>query len=213
MEQLAQNLAKLMALRLGYTAEKQAVIAYGLIAIIEMMAIAVLSLLIGFIFGFWEECLILFFGVGILRKSTGGAHAQSMESCTIISILSITLFSYLASLLTKFSIPFPLLFMLSAFLFAAYVFYAYKRVPVDTPNKRIVSDKKKKRLRNQCFATLSAYCFLSFLFLSFSLIQPSFLSYTAAIHFSVIWQLMTLSKSGAIFIGSMDYAIRKALHQ
>ncbi len=68
MEKLARKLANNIALSLGYDDEKEAVVAYGLIAIIQVSIIILLVLLLGLLAGAPIEAMIICLSASILRK-------------------------------------------------------------------------------------------------------------------------------------------------
>ena len=97
MEKLAKQLANNIASSLNYDKEKEAVIAYGLIAIIQVAITVLLILLFGIQIGAPIEALVICFSASILRKYSGGAHADTPELCTAISVI----YCILMALLTK----------------------------------------------------------------------------------------------------------------
>ena len=78
MEKLARAIAAAVGKNLGKSEEEIAVIAYGMIGILQFLAILILSLTIGIIFDFWAEVLTIFLSVGFLRRLTGGAHSRGV---------------------------------------------------------------------------------------------------------------------------------------
>ena len=97
MEALAKRIAAAIGRNLSKTDEEVAVIAYGLIGIIQFLAILIISLTIGIIFGMWAEVLIIFFSVGFLRRLTGGAHSRGIYNCLVYSVCFVCGFSALAT--------------------------------------------------------------------------------------------------------------------
>ena len=70
MESLAKAIAASIGQKLGKTEDEVAVIAYGLIGIFQFLAILIISLTIGILFGFAAEVLTIFLSVGFLRSLT-----------------------------------------------------------------------------------------------------------------------------------------------
>ena len=85
MERLARKIAESVGTNLQKTDQEIAVMAYGLIGILQFMAIFILTSIISLIFGFWFESLIVFLSVGFLRRLTGGAHSAGIYSCLVYS--------------------------------------------------------------------------------------------------------------------------------
>ena len=80
MEKIANKLAHNISLSLGFDDEKEAVVAYGLIAIIQITVIVLLVLFFGILISAPVEGLIVCFSASILRKYSGGAHAAHAPS-------------------------------------------------------------------------------------------------------------------------------------
>jgi accessory gene regulator B len=207
-EVLAVQIADNIANKLGYSNEKKEVIAYGLKAIFQMGSILLLSSIIGLLLGVCVEALVTYFSIGLLRKSTGGAHSHTAYGCLIISVVVVSVLS----LLSKYVIAYYFsniifLSIVTLFFIIFSIFYVFKKVPVDSPNKPIVKEEKIKRLRRNSYITIFIYFFFV-LFLSFFLKGSIGYSISASIIFSTFWQLYTLSKSGHRLIDIIDSKFR-----
>lgn len=204
MEKLARKLASNISSSLGYDGEKEAVIAYGLIAIIQIIVTTLLVLIFGIFVGAPAEALIVCFSVSILRKYSGGAHAKTAEICTSFSVFYCTLTAFISkSFLAEIYNPLVMAAAVSAVFILSYVI-VYKLAPVDSPNKPIRTDKKKKRMRKGSFITLSVYLILSVILLVFNSEFKIFRSYGIGVLFGVAWQIFTLTYPGAKFIEKLN---------
>jgi len=191
MENLVKKLAHRIAQALDYDSEKEAVVAYGLFAMILTSITFLLIGIIGIIVGTLVESLIVFLSVSILRKYSGGAHASTSERCTLIGVV----FCTAAALLSRY-VLFPIYdiwLMLTAviliYLFSYWIIY--KRAPVDSPNKPI-SDKKKIRMKKGSLIVLSVYLLLSIAGMLLGHAYPHFKAYGISLLFGVCWQILTL---------------------
>ena len=92
---LANKLAEILAAKLGYTDEQRKVIAYGLGAILQMLTLLIIATIFGLAFECFYECMIVFFGVGLMRRTTGGTHCSTYMACILTSSLSICLIALL----------------------------------------------------------------------------------------------------------------------
>jgi accessory gene regulator B len=204
MEELAHNLAEKMALHMQFDDDKKAVIAYGLTAIFQIITLFTIISVIGLIFGFWYESIILFIVVGIIRKSTGGAHSRTMYGCILISVLSVTILSSLSKHILSFSVDIFVNLGISVFIYALCFIVFYMRVPVDSPNKPIVKPEKIKRLRRQSFVILTVFFLISVAFILMTAWNDRFYSIAVSIRLAMLWQTFTLTKPGARFIDKID---------
>lgn len=204
MEKLAQNLARNISSSLGYNEEKEAVVAYGLTAIIQVSATVLLVLLLGILTGVLVESLIVCFSVAVLRKYSGGAHAETAEFCTCFSAVYCTLTAFLSKkLLTAIYSFIPMAAAVTLVFILSFVFI-YKLAPVDTPNKPIRTEKKKRKMRAGSFIVLAIYFLLSVAFLVLSPQSDRFKSYGISLLFGTVWQVFTLTHQGSLFIERMN---------
>src|SRR5659263_450640 len=161
MEKLARKLASNIAIALNYGNEREQVIAYGLIAMIQIFVTVFLVLVFGLLTGVPIEALIICFSVSILRKYSGGAHAGSIELCTTIAIIYITTFSLISRYLLSGVLNSYAMAIIILVIYTLSFFAIYKFAPVDSPNKPIKTEKKKKRMRKGSFTITTIYFALS----------------------------------------------------
>lgn len=204
MEQLAHDYAKKISTSLNYTSDQEAVIAYGLTAIFQMSTIALIITFCGLCFGFAYESIIIFLGVGLLRKATGGAHSKTLYGCLIISCLNITFLALLSRYIFFFNIQPWYYALVHTILFILCFVVIYKKAPVDSPNKPIKTASKIKRLRKQSFITVFIYYCILLLCLVLSRNNSRFISIANSICLLTLWQTFTLTQCGAAFIHKID---------
>lgn len=204
MEKMAHDLSGKIANYLHYDDEKTAVIAYGLTALFQIFFIAILASIIGILGHFWYESIILFFVVGILKKSTGGAHSDTMFGCIVISIFSISFLAFVSRYVLSFPINLYINIGISvAIYFLAFIVF-YIRVPVDSPNKPIVKPEKIKRLRRQSFFLLTCFTLLSIILLFYTPPHNRLYSIVFSLRFAIVWQIFTLTPFGMKSISKFD---------
>ena len=192
MEKIVKKLASAITEPLGYDSEQQAVVQYGLFAIIQIIIIGIIITVFGLVTNCLLECWISYLAVAILRKSTGGAHAKTSNECLIISVAVISVIGIISHYLKL--IPYgqviglalcPLLFIISCFI-------VYKKAPVVSEKKPIKSPKKIRRLRIISFITLIAYAIISIAFIAVSFKFEAGLYLAVSLNLSVFWQSITL---------------------
>ncbi len=204
MEKWAHDLAEKIALHMQFDADKKAVIAYGLTAIFQMVTLFTIVTFIGLVFHFWYESILIFVGVGIIRKSTGGAHSNSMYGCILISSLSITVLSSLSRYILSFPVNIYINLGVSVLVYILCLIVFNIRVPVDSPNKPIKKPEKIKRLRKQSFIVITLFFLISITFVFLSLRYDRFYSIAVSIRLTMLWQLFTLTKLGIRFFNKID---------
>ena len=209
MERLARKLASNISRSLDYDDEKERVIAYGLIAMIQVAVTVILVFAIGLIVGAPVEALIICFSVSILRKYSGGAHAGTIEECTSISVIYCVAFALMSRrLLLPVLNTYSMLTIVIIVYLLSYT-AIFKLAPVDSPNKPIKTDKKKRRMRKGSLITLSVYFVLSILFLLLSFKYNITNSFGISLIFGIAWQIFTLTKLGFLFLNRVDFAVYK----
>lgn len=203
MERLAKKMAEAMGKSLGKSSEDVAVVAYGLIGILQFLTIFLLTTAIGVICRMWIEVVVVFLSVGFLRRLTGGAHSSGLYSCLVYSICFVCSMSALSRYVLP-TLPFVANCVLGAAVFAfGYVMIALK-APVTPPNKPCRTEEKRKRLRRGAFAILSI--FLALVVASFVFRGAGARLYTAGLSLlmSTLWQITMMTKPGHAFISFFD---------
>lgn len=202
---LANSIAEQIAAKLGYNDEQRKVMAYGLGAAIQMLELLIISAVFGLIFDCLYECLIIFLGVGLLRRTTGGAHCSTYMACIMTSSLSICLIALICRWLIPSTIPkwiFIVFGILPAFVCTFAI--AYKRVPQASKNKPITNPVKIKRLRKECFITLGVYLALSIVLLLFDWGNGRNITSLCALISVLYWQSFTLTSLSVWLAQTMD---------
>jgi len=203
MEMLVKKLASKISLSLGYDAEKNAVIAYGLLAIVQTSITIILTFLFGLLVHAPIEALIVCFAVSLYRKYSGGAHAYSANFCTVISVMYCTLAALLSRLLMQ-TYSHGVMLITIPLVYITVFWISYRYVPVDSPNKPITSEAKIRRMRRGSYIIISAYMALQLVFLILDSHSAEFQSYAISLLFGVSWQAFTLTPVGGILLDKLN---------
>ncbi|HAN20935.1 MAG: hypothetical protein A2Y15_02960 [Clostridiales bacterium GWF2_36_10] len=203
MEKIAKKIADNIGVNLKFDNEKVAVMAYGLTAIFQLLIIFFIVSILGIIGNFWIEGMIIFILVGLLRKSTGGAHSSTFTGCLIFSIFFISLMSLLCRYLYNPNLIY-LYLSFSIIVFAWSFYITYKKAPVASPRKPITNPKKIYKLRRNSLITLTLF-FLTTIFLYyFTEDYNRHFGFGLSITMSVLWQTFMLTKKGHKFMNIID---------
>lgn len=202
---LSTKLAEKLANALGYNDEQRAVLAYGLGAAIQMLELFIIALVFGLVFDCAYESIILFLGVGFLRRSCGGTHCTTYMACILTSSLSICLLAFVCRYLLPGYLP-NWVYILAGMVpgFGCAFAFAWKRVPQDSPAKPITNPAKIARLRRQCFTTLLVYLLIASLLLAFDWGDGRNISSFCAVICVLYWQCFTLTKWSTRLAQAMD---------
>ena len=195
METWVRKLANKVAASQGFDAEQESVVAYGLLAIVQVVLTVTLALAAGLLIHAPAEAMIVCFSVSILRRFSGGAHADSFGFCTGITVVICTLFAFLAKWLAGYMTA--LILMLVALAVYAFAYTAiHKYAPVDSPNKPIKTERKRLQMRRGCYQTVTTYAVLQFLFIMIGIWHPQWRSISISLILGVAWQVFTLTNVG-----------------
>ena len=204
MESLAKAIAASIGQKLGKNEDEVAVIAYGLIGIFQFLAILIISLTIGIIFGFVAEVLTIFLSVGFLRRLTGGAHSRGLYNCLVYSVVFVCGFSALCHfLLAQLPMPRVILPAVAAIYLFGYITIALK-APVTPKNKPCRTEEKRRRLRRGSFTVLSVFLVLDALLLILG--KGTLYAIGLALAVSVLWQIFMMTRPGQALIYVIDGA-------
>ncbi|MDD4774145.1 MAG: accessory gene regulator B family protein [Eubacteriales bacterium] len=210
MEKLARTMAEKIAVHMQYDDDKKAVIAYGLTAIFQMTVLLIIIAVIGVVFDFLYESLIIFIGVGIIRKSTGGAHSETMYGCILISALSVAMLASLSRYILCFKMNIILNLSISVFIYLLGLIVFYLKVPIDSPNKPIVKPKKIKRLRKQSYILVIVFFMITVVVIFLAENFSRFYSLAVSLRLTMMWQMFTLTDFGIRFFEKIDLHFKPA---
>lgn len=211
MEQLASKLAIKIAEKIELDQEKKSVVAYGLVGILQITTLFILITVLGIITGTFYESFIIFFSVGFMRKSTGGAHSKSMWGCNAVSVLSILFLAFLSRYVLVMSITKEVNIAITIAVFAAGLFVFFAKVPVDSPNKPIKSKDKIKRLRKESYMKLLLLFAVTLLSIHYAESSSRLYSVSVSLRVALLWQMFTLIDLGASFLQKADMTISRFL--
>lgn len=206
MEKLSRVFADKIALELNLDINKKEVIAYGMFALLQMVLSIALVIIFGSVFNLLVEALIISFTTSILRKYSGGVHANSSGACIIIGTIICIGQAFIVKVLTDYDINLNLNIIVGSLIFIWSYYTVYKLAPVDSPAKPIKKEAKRKRMRKGSIIILTAYLIIVII----SLIMYSYtgdrnlIKYYLCIYIGVLWQVFTLTTYGHFIMKKID---------
>lgn len=202
-QEICERVSSNIASELDLDDERRTVINYGIFSFVQIGICIAAVIIFGFIFNVVIEALIISFSISILRKSSGGVHAPSPESCAIIG----TVASIGMAIICQ-NIYINLLFILIsgsiAFTWSFYIIY--KLAPVDSIAKPIKSIEKRTRLKRKSIKILSLYLVIIMINMTcYLFIKDSrLLTYSLCIYMGLVWQVFSLTKSGHVVFENLN---------
>ncbi|MDZ5252475.1 accessory gene regulator ArgB-like protein [Clostridium sp. LIBA-8841] len=212
-ENISRAVAEKVSNELNYDNERKEVIQYGTYALIQTLISIISVLILGLIFNIALEALIFLFTASILRKYSGGAHSESSNVCTLLGIVISICIGFLIKSSFFVNMNFEFIIFIGVVIFVFAYFIIFKYAPVDTPNKPIKTEKKKKRMKKGSLKILTIYLFIvllsTILYYNSDVVfaKPVILS----ILFGIAWQCMTLTALGNILLKTIDSFTNKIL--
>lgn len=189
---------------------QKAVINYGIFAIVQSSIAIILSIVFGIIFDVLMPTLVISLSAVILRKYSGGVHAQKPEYCvaigTIISVGGAVIISHISWDIYSISIAGIILFIISFYI-------VNKLAPVDSKAKPIKRVDKRQKLKKKSIFVLSVYLILCLVGIIHTLYNSNgdtlLLLYVACIYTGIAWQVFTLTSMGHLSMTRIDRLFNK----
>ena len=207
-QRICESMSDRIAKELDFGTDQRAVINYGLFAMIQTSIAILVEIIFGIILGVLIPTLIISLVAVILRKYSGGAHAQTPEVCVIIG----TIISVGGALGVSW-IPYNVIsiVVLGVIIFTVAYYFVWKLAPVDSAAKPIRRVEKKQLLKKRSIFILNIYLITTIvsLLLYLSNSYETLLLYIACIYVGVIWQTFTLTRAGHLAINKMDLLFNK----
>lgn len=207
-EEWCSKISNIIGNELDLNKEKILVINYGLFAIIQILISIILVIVFGSFFKVVDKALIILISISILRQSSGGVHASSPSTCTMIG----TVWSVgMAVLINQKSFEFVNSVLLTIIIFILGYYILYKLAPVDSSAKPIRTESKRIRLKKRSILILSVYLLVVILnFIGYYLVKKEYLlNYSQCISIGVLWQIFSLTSIGHVVLGKLDAFFNK----
>ncbi len=184
MERSIHKAAHFVAQHQQMSDEQEAVIAYGMTALCQMLMILLFTVIWGLLTKTIVESLIVYAVVGGFRKFTGGVHAKTLWGCIAVSVITISLMSVLSRYVLAPQMTSSIMLTAILILFGLVFSIVWRRAPVESPNKPIRKPEKIKRLR------IGSLIILSVLMTVCILVSVIAASINSLVLYSLIWSMI-----------------------
>ncbi|WP_373844688.1 accessory gene regulator ArgB-like protein [Clostridium sp.] len=204
-EKIATFLGKKASILLAIDEDREQIVIYGAINLLQTTLSILWIVIAGFILGVLYEALIFSTSASILRKYSGGVHASSPNRCIIIGTtlscatgLVINNFSYSISLTNTI--------IMGIFFITVSFIIVILKAPVDSIKKPITDLNMKKNFKKNSIIVLIVFS-IFIVVLSVFYETTSKLYYLKIIHsiiLGILWQSITLTKIGITIFKKAD---------
>lgn len=210
-ETIAKKISNKLKNELNLDNEKYSIIEYGIFALIQMFISILMIALFGKLLNVCLEALFISFIGAILRKYSGGAHARTAISCSIIGVICTVIPAYE---INKYYYNAYWIIILGLILYISSYVIIYKLAPVDSPNKPIKKVEKIKKLKKGSIIILTIYMVIVIFNIIIYYITKNnmFLVYSMCIYVGILWQVFTLTKVGHIIVNIIDIIFIKVIN-
>lgn len=196
--QFVDNVTGFLKKELSLNDDQADIIRYGLFSLVatlmNLLAVAILSSAIGVL----REAMAVAVNMMLFRKTSGGAHSESLSACIITG----TLVSTFLALAAKWASPWlanPNVLIIPQ-VFALAVVYLY--APADVPQKPITNPRQRKTLRFLSFSYLVFFALLGPALRIFAPYQWTYLYEVSAV--GLLWQGFMLTPPGYLLMGKLS---------
>lgn len=213
-EKIAAKIANNAKVFLNINEEQEQIIIYGAINLFQMIFAILWVMIAGMIFGVFYEALIFTITVSVFRKYSGGGHASSSSRCIIIGTISaVTAGILIHNILYIFNSS---IVMIMSIVFMIFAFTTVlKNAPVDSIKKPITDWEARKQFKRKSVVILFVFSFIiSILFiLNQKDSQLCYIKLIESISLGILWQTITLTKSGISFLNKVDFVLKYIIHR
>ncbi|MHC6178730.1 accessory gene regulator ArgB-like protein [Clostridium sp. JNZ X4-2] len=208
-ERLAVSLGKKARTILNTDREKEQIIVYGAVNLLQTIFSILWVVIVGFILGVLYEALIFSASASLLRKYSGGVHASSPNRCIIFG----TVVSAAAGLLVDrflYIFSFSAVMGISLFCMAAAFIIVFLKAPVDSIQKPITNENMKKMFKKNSIMTIVIFSIIIIILCLFynSSYKLYYLKIIGCISLGTLWQSMTLTDRGTAAFKKADLILK-----
>ncbi|AWI04566.1 accessory gene regulator ArgB-like protein [Clostridium drakei] len=205
-ERISVKIGKNAKVFLNVDEDKEQIIVYGAINLLQTIFAISWVIIAGLFFGVLCEALLFSITVSILRKYSGGAHASSPSHCIIIgTILAVASGIFIDKILFKINMLTAILISTACIVFAFII--VAKNAPVDSIKKPITNIELKKQFKKKSIIVLFIFSLIITILsvLSTKYLKLYYIKFIESIILGVLWQTITLTKNGTIFLSKVDF--------
>lgn len=209
-QKMCEHLSNKISGELNLGTDQSAVIHYGLFAIIQTVIAIFTEGVLGILLGVFIPTFIISLAGVILRKYSGGVHAQTPEECIVIGIIVSVGGAFIVSRISWNGGG--ILFLICIVFSMAYPII-WKLAPVDSSAKLIKKEEKKQQLKKKSILILNInllICVMSLLMYLHNN-NTELLVYISCICCGIGWQVFTLTNMGHLVMSKIDLFFNKLL--
>ena len=211
-ERLASNIGIKSRRILNIDENKEKIIVYGAISLLQIVWSIGWTAILGLIFGVFYEAMIFSIIISALRKYSGGVHASAPNICVIIGTsISVGFGIIIDKVLINVDISMTIIVGIVCILVSMII--VIKKAPVDSPKKPITNPVIKQRFKLSSIILICFYMLCMIVLLELYIVYGNLMYFKAfqCIALGVLWQAITLTSSGAVVLNKFDAGLKYIL--
>lgn len=192
--------------------DSKEVITYGTFILIHTLSCILSIIIFGAIFHVFWESVVICTCVSLLRKYSGGVHADSPSRCLVIgTIIIVGLAIMVKKIFCDFSDIFICISSLISLILCLYIVNKY--APVDSPEKPIKEMEQKEKFKRCSKIIIIIFTLIVLMLLGVYYKSKNYfiLNFVNCIYIGLLWQSFTLTSKGHIFIKRFDKLLEKVI--
>lgn len=208
-ERMAINIGTRSRTILDVDENREKVIVYGAISLLQLVWAIGWTSIVSLIFGVFYEAIIFLTIISILRKYSGGVHASSPNRCVFIGTFVATVTGLIVDrILYKINIYFVVVAGIVFILIALIIII--RNAPVDSINKPISKPELKQRFKFCSIIIILIYLLIMVASLILYTIHQNliYIKFFQCIGLGTLWQSITLTENGAKGLNKFDAALK-----
>lgn len=202
MERLINDISNVLEQELGLTEDSKEVAVYGLYVFFSTLVGIMAIIIVGWLLGVLGLSLVAVITASGLRVLSGGAHSHNLRNCTLLGAIMAPGIALVAKHFHGHILP--QVMFLSVIIAGLAVFWSVIRyAPADTPNKPIISESFKSRLRKLSLLYALLWLLVMAVLMQGVWIAPKY-DIVLASTLGILWQAFSLTPCGYQLVAMVD---------
>ena len=213
-EKIAVKIGNNAKVFLNVNEEQEQRIIYGAICLFQMIFATLWVIIAGLFFGVFYETLIFTVSVTSFRKYSGGAHASSPSRCIIIGTILAVASGILVDKILYTLNSLTVMIISIGFIIFAFII-VLKNAPVDSIKKPIINIETREQFKRKSIFVIFIFSFIIIILfiLSQRFSESYYIRLIESISLGILWQSITLTKSGISFLNKVDFVLKYIMHE
>lgn len=211
-ERLAINIGIKSKGILNVDEDKEKIIVYGAINLLQVVWAIVWTSITGLIFGVFFEAMLFSIIISALRKYSGGVHASAPNRCVIIGTFAAVGFGLLINKVLV-NVSTFVMGVIGIVCIVIALIIVINKAPVDSLKKPITNPVIKQHFKLISIILICFYLLCSIVLIELYMVYEDLMYFKAfqCIVLGALWQSITLTRNGARVLNKVDAVLKYIL--